>query len=410
MTVTTREQLVKKQTKRRDFLSAMGALALLPAWRGALAQSSGRVIKIGGWGPQTGPNSSSYPIAVGTAAFFKAVNAAGGINGYTFDFLLADDQYNPALTVSVVRKLVEQDEVFAIVGGVGTGPALAVRNYIEQKGVPNLMPHTSNAKVAGPHTFMLFPSAVNEGAFLARHAIQNLIKDKKLGFIYQNDDLGKPQVEGATYIAKQYGVELISVPFQLNTVDFVPAVGRLAQTGVQAVLLSGATQVYAPIIKAADSLSFYPKWLAASYHGNPGILRTLPEKQQPNLMFSTFMPLPNSPEVKEMAAAVQKYYPNIAPSTLTIQGWIPGTVFAETFRRMTAGGKAPSREAFLSTLNQFKGYSNDYIKNLSYASAPGIDLPHVPRPYEAIMAWNGKELNIVTPFQEIPKVPGQPGQ
>ena len=402
-------RLTRHLLTRRTLLAGSAAgFATLPLMSGAWAQD--KVIKIGGWGPQTGPNSSSYPIAVGTAAYFKALNASGGINGYTFDFMLADDQYNPALTISVMRKLIEQDKVFAIVGGVGTGPALAVRDYIEQQKVPNLMPHTSNTKVAGPNTYMLFPSAVNEGAFLARYAIQNFVKNKKLGFVYQNDDLGKPQLDGANFIAKQLDVEVVAVPFQLNTLDFVPAVGRLNQAGVQAVVLSGATQVYAPIIKAAESIAFQPKWLAASYHANPSILRTLPEGQASNLFYSTFMPMPGSPQVKDMTEAVQKFFPNIAPSTLTIQGWIPGTVFAEAFRRMTAGGKAPTREAFIATLNEFKAYSNDYIKNLSYASGPGIESPHVPRPYEAIMTWNGKGMALATDFQEIPKVPGQPGQ
>lgn len=401
----------KRHVDRRQILMSGGAaLVALPMIAAGRAEAADKVIKIGGWGPQTGPNSSSFPIAAGTDAFFKALNEKGGINGYTFDFLLADDQYNPALTVSVVRKLVEQDNVFAIVGGVGTGPALAVRGYLEQKGVPNLMPHTSNTKVAGPHTYMLFPSAVNEGAFLARYAIQNFVKNKKLGFIYQNDDLGKPQVEGAKFIADKEGVELVTVPFQLNTIDFVPAVGQLNQADVQAVLLSGATKVYAPIIKAAESISLRPKWLAASYHANPSILKTLPEAQQSNLFYSTFMPMPDSPHVKAMTEAVKKYYSNIAPSTLTIQGWIPGTVFAEAFRRMTDGGKAPSRKAFIETLNNFKGYSNDYIKNISYAAGKGIVSPHVPRPYEAIMTWDGTKMALATDFQEIPKVPGQPGQ
>jgi ABC-type branched-subunit amino acid transport system substrate-binding protein len=257
---------------------------------------------------------------------------------------------------------------------------------------------------------MLFPSAVNEGAFLARYAIKNWAKNKKLGFIYQNDDLGKPQVDGASFMAKEMGVELVTVPFQISTIDFVPAVGRLHQANVEAVLLSGATQVYAPIIKAAESLAFTPKWLAASYHANPSVLRTLPAAQASNLFYSTFMPMPNSPAVKDMGEAVKKYFPNIPPSTLTIQGWIPGTVFAETFKRMTANGAAPSRESFVKALDSLKGFSNDYIRNLSYASGPGIESPHVPRPYEAIMTWNGTEMALVTDFQEIPKVPGQPGQ
>jgi ABC-type branched-subunit amino acid transport system substrate-binding protein len=401
----------KRQLDRRQIMLGGGAvLAAMPMVSIDRVKAAGKVVKIGGWGPQTGPNSSSFPIAAGTDAFFKSLNEAGGINGYTFEFLLADDQYNPALTVSVVRKLVEQDDVFAIVGGVGTGPALAVNGYLEQKAMPNIMPHTSNTKVATPHTFMLFPSAVNEGAFLARHAIRSYVKSKKLGFVYQNDDLGKPQVEGAKFIADKEGVELVTVPFQLNTIDFVPAVGQLNQAGVQAVLLSGATKVYAPIIKAAESISFRPKWLAASYHANPDILKTLPEQQQSNLFYSTFMPMPGSASVKMMEEAVKKHYSNIAPSTLTIQGWIPGTVFAEAFRRVTNGGKEPTREALVAALNDFKGYSNDYIKNISYAAGPGIESPHVPRPYEAIMTWEGSKMALATDFEEIPKVPGQPGQ
>jgi hypothetical protein len=64
----------------------------------------------------------------------------------------------------------------------------------------------------------------------------------------------------------------------------------------------------------------------------------------------------------------------------------------------------------VAALNDFKGYSNDYIKNISYAAGPGIESPHVPRPYEAIMTWEGSKMALATDFEEIPKVPGQPGQ
>jgi len=390
--------------------------ALLAATLGSLcgvtnAQTAGKVIKLGTFAPETGANSGAYPIAQATSAFFKALNAAGGINGYTFDYVIMDDQYNPALTVSAVRKLVEQDEIFAIVDGVGTGPTLAVKPYLEAHKMPNIAPSTGAAAAAGPHTYLMEQDFTNEGAYQARYAAQQLTKNGKLAVLYQNDDVGKTYLKGVQYEAHQNSkIELTAIPFQLGTLDLTPAVSRAKQSGADVVIISATPQDFAPIIKAADALAYTPKWLSLNSAASSDILKQLPPTQTQNMYFSVWTALPGTPDVQEMNAALAKYYPSVRPSALTIQGWIPGTIFAEAFRRMTDGGKPPTREGLMAALDSFKGYSNSYIRNITYAPTPGIESPHLPRPHEAITKWGDGKLQLVTPFQEVPKVAGQPGQ
>ena len=75
-------------------------------------------IRIGQWGPQTGPAAPWGSVARGSKLLFDVVNEEGGINGRKIKYFIRDDQYNPAQTVGVVKELVERQGVFAFVGGV----------------------------------------------------------------------------------------------------------------------------------------------------------------------------------------------------------------------------------------------------------------------------------------------------
>lgn len=395
---------------RRHLLAACTAgLATALAGVPAFAQR-GRRIKVGAFGPETGPNAVSYQSLQGTAAYFKALNDAGGIRGYTFDYLILDDQYNPALTVGAARRLVEQEEVLALVNPIGTGPILAVKDYLESKRVPSVGIFAST-RAAGPYNYLIAPDYTNEGAFQALYGAKNLVKNGKLGIIYQNDDIGKAYLKGAEYIASQTkGLELVAVPFQQGTLDFTPAVGIAQRGGAQTLIMSGTPNNFAPIIKAAESLSYRPQWIAAGYHGSPQVLKQLPPEQTANMVFVTSLAIPGTPDVAEVEAAMKKHYPGTGVASLTVMGWGAGTVFGEAFRRMVEAGNEPSREALTRALNGIKGFSNSVIRNIAYADGPGITSPHIPRPHEAMIRWKGDGFEMVGPFAEVPKVPGQPGQ
>jgi len=86
-------------------------------------------IRIGQWGPQTGPAALWGAVARGSGLYFKLINEQGGIHGRKITYYLRDDAYQPPKTKAIAKELVEDKKVFAFASGVGTAPGMAVRDY-----------------------------------------------------------------------------------------------------------------------------------------------------------------------------------------------------------------------------------------------------------------------------------------
>ena len=105
-------------------------------------------IKIGGTFPLSGPASLYATIPVAMKAYFSYINARRGpdgkrgVYGRQIIWNYKDDQYSPPNAVQLTRGLVEQDNVFAIVGSLGTEVNLAIRPYLNSKKVPHMLVST----------------------------------------------------------------------------------------------------------------------------------------------------------------------------------------------------------------------------------------------------------------------------
>jgi branched-chain amino acid transport system substrate-binding protein len=150
--------------------------------------------------PLSGPASGYAPIPAGMGAYFSYVNAHGGVNGRKIKWHFEDDGYNPANTVQITHKFVEQDHAFALVGGLGTEPQLAVRQYLNDNKVPQLF--VSTGATTFDRDFTLYPWTIGwqpdyeaEGAIYGKYIVNNL-KAAKLGILYQNDDYGNDYLRG----------------------------------------------------------------------------------------------------------------------------------------------------------------------------------------------------------------------
>src|SRR5215213_415452 len=120
-------------------LALAGAIATgATAATGADPGITGKTILLGGTSPLSGTASAYASVARGANAYFKYVNARGGVNGRTIRYKIVDDGYNPAQTVQATKQLVEQDKVFAIFNSLGTEQNLATRAYLNQLKVPQL--------------------------------------------------------------------------------------------------------------------------------------------------------------------------------------------------------------------------------------------------------------------------------
>jgi branched-chain amino acid transport system substrate-binding protein len=157
------------------------------------------VIKVGNIMPYSGPASAYGVIGKTEAAYFKRINAEGGINGRKIDFVSYDDAYSPPKAVEQARKLVESDEVLLIFNSLGTPSNSAIQKYMNAKKVPQLFVATGATKWNDPQNFPWTmgwqPSYQAESRIYARWLLKEK-PDARIAVLYQNDDYGKDYLKG----------------------------------------------------------------------------------------------------------------------------------------------------------------------------------------------------------------------
>jgi branched-chain amino acid transport system substrate-binding protein len=167
---------------------------------GATPGVTSNEIVIGGTVPLSGEAAAAANVARGAEAYFAYVNARGGVNGRKITYRYLDDGYDPSRTVQAVRQLVQQDQVFAVFGSLGTSNNLAVRDFLNAAQVPQLFVNAGATTFGAdykryPWTIGYIPTYRAEGEIYARYIRQNLPK-AKIGVLYQNDDYGKDLLAG----------------------------------------------------------------------------------------------------------------------------------------------------------------------------------------------------------------------
>jgi branched-chain amino acid transport system substrate-binding protein len=156
-------------------------------------------IKIGNIMPYSGPASAYGVIGKTEEAYFKKINAEGGINGRKINFISYDDGYSPPKAVEQARKLVESDEVLLVFNPLGTPSNSAIQKYMNGKKVPQLFVATGATKWNDPKDFPWTmgwqPSYQSEARIYAKYLMKEK-PDARIAILFQNDDFGKDYLKG----------------------------------------------------------------------------------------------------------------------------------------------------------------------------------------------------------------------
>jgi branched-chain amino acid transport system substrate-binding protein len=191
----------------RTQLRTLGLAGLIAAaaWAPAIAQRkydpgvTDTQIKIGNIMAYSGPASAYGVVGRTEAAYFRKINADGGINGRKINFISYDDAYSPPKAVEQARKLVEGDEVLLIFGSLGTPSNTAIQKYMNSKKVPQLFVQTGATKWNDPKEFPWTmgwsPNYQNEARIYAKYILREK-PNAKIAVLYQNDDYGKDYLKG----------------------------------------------------------------------------------------------------------------------------------------------------------------------------------------------------------------------
>src|ERR1700704_1272373 len=214
--------------------------------------------------PLSGPASGYAPIPGGMKAYFDYVNAKGGVNGRKINFKYEDDGYNPANTVQITHKFVEQDHAFALVGGLGTEPQTAVRQYLNDNKVPQLFVSTGattfdRAWSQYPWTLGWQPDYEAEGAIYGKYIVKNF-PTAKLGVLFQNDDYGNDYLRGPNAgLTQQHQPQIVATaPYDLGTGAPAAQVAKLKASGADTFVIFATPTPTIQSYVIATKLGWHP--------------------------------------------------------------------------------------------------------------------------------------------------------
>src|SRR4030042_4629338 len=198
-------------------------------------------ILIGQTGPQTGPAAAWGSVARGAGLLFQGLNDERGIHGRKIKYFLRDDSYQPAKTKAIGKEFVEQIGIFSVVGCVGVGPGMTVRDYYtENKVIMVSMGRSGVTNWIIPlqrYIFPIYPLYIHEGYALAGYFDKHL-KFKKIAMFYKNDDYGKQGLEGVEHYIKENNLQLVtSVPAEVTERDLSSHALKLKASGAEAVIM-----------------------------------------------------------------------------------------------------------------------------------------------------------------------------
>ena len=249
---------------------AVGALvALSLVGTSAIAQpkygpgTSATEIRVGQSIAYSGPASAYGQLGKAEDAYFKWLNAKGGINGRKINFITLDDGYSPPKAVENARKLVESEQVAVVFNVLGTPLNTAIRPYLNQKKVPQLFIAAGATTFNDPQHFPLTmgwqPNLQAEATFYAEHLLKSK-PDAKVAVLYQNDDFGKDLLNGLTTALGERAKAMIveAQNFQATDPTIDSQMITLKNSGADTLFLFTYSKQAAQAIGKMDDLAWKP--------------------------------------------------------------------------------------------------------------------------------------------------------
>jgi branched-chain amino acid transport system substrate-binding protein len=278
-------------------------------------------IKIGNIMPYSGPASAYGVIGKTEEAYFKKINAEGGIKGRKINFISYDDAYSPPKAVEQVRKLVESDEALLVFNSLGTPSNTAIQKYLNSKKVPQLFVATGATKWNDPKSFPWTmgwqPSYQSEARIYAKFLLKEK-PDAKIAILYQNDDFGKDYLKGLKDgLGAKASMIIAEESYETSEPTIDNHIVKLKATGADVFLNIATPKFAAQAIKKLAEIEWKPMHIVtnvsasvgavikpAGFENAQGILSAAYAKDGADAQWD------NDPGMKKLYAFLEKYYPD----------------------------------------------------------------------------------------------------
>jgi len=357
-------------------------------------------ILLGTTSPLSGVASAYASVARGADAYFKYVNARGGVNGRKITYTILDDAYNPSQTIQATRKLVEQDGVFAIFNALGTEQNLAVRDYLNAQKVPQLFA-ASGATVFGsesgkyPYTIGLQPSYQAEGWVLGKYLARTQ-QGAKVAVLFQNDDYGKDLLNGLKKGIQRSRVKVVAAEaYEVTASDVQAQVAKLRSSGANVFAVFATPKFAIQGYVYANKLGWKPKLSLTNAVASASNIMQLASEGGSNKVVDgsvsiVFLKDPTDPKWKNDAAmklyrTIMKRYASSANAddVYHVYGMAAAWTAVETIRK---AGKNLTREGVVKVTNSMNFTGNPFLlPGIALKTGPG---DHYPIEQMVLQRWH----------------------
>ncbi|MGK5440535.1 ABC transporter substrate-binding protein [Micromonospora sp. URMC 105] len=313
-------------------------------------------VVIGTHQPLTGPAAPGYSrISAAAKAYFEHVNSKGGVNGRKIVYKAVDDGYNPANTENVVRKLVLDDKVFALLGGLGTPTHTSVLEFVKTQKVPDLFVSSGsrnwNQPEKYPTTFGWQPDYTVEGKILATFVKQQFPGQKVCHF-GQNDDFGRDSLAG---VEKVLGPVAVKQTYTTTNQQVGPAIGALKAAGCQVVIAATIPGFTALAMGQAAGQGFRAQWVVSNVGADYTTLSTqLGDKKVilEGMIADNYLPMANDqsdPWIQAYTRIHQQYNAANPIDGNAVYGYSMAYTFVQA---LLAAGKDLTREKLIEAVRK----------------------------------------------------------
>jgi branched-chain amino acid transport system substrate-binding protein len=292
----------------------------------------------------------------GAAAYFRVINAAGGVNGRKIELRSLDDGYESDRAAANTKKLID-DGVFLLFGYVGTPTSNASKPIFTAARVPFVGPFTGAESLRTPlnrYIFNVRASYFDETEKIVGQMTGQALD--KIAVFYQNDDYGKAGLTGVERAMERRKIKIVATgTVERNTVDVAAAVQSIGKVEPQAVIMISAYRSCAAFIKAMRAAGFNPQFMNVSFVGSKALAKESGIDGR-GVAVSQVVPFPwniGVPVVKEYQTQLEASTGKQEYSFTSLEGFIAAKVLVEGLRRT---GTDLTREKFISAMETIRDF------------------------------------------------------
>lgn len=302
-----------------------------------------------------GPSSAlGQGMRQGILAAFAEVNARGGVHGRRLSLVSRDDGYDPDRSIVQTTKLIDEDNIFALIGAVGTPTSIATVPIASARNVPFIGPFTGADFLRAPELRNVVNIRASYGAE-AEAWVKHLTEDLKytnIAIFYQDDSFGRDGLAGVKRALEKRGMELSAEgTFERNTRAVGGALRLLKRAEPQAVVMIGTYGPCAEFIKLAHKAGFRPTFVNVSFVGANALAEELGAAGE-GVIVSQVVPFPWDTSLKVVAeyqAAQKASDPGLTPGFVSLEGYLSGRLAAAA---LELAGPNPTRADLLRIINE----------------------------------------------------------